>query len=140
MAGNWSKAGVTSVLSVCLTMACTAGIAQAGNRCPRSPNGKYQATSVRDDEGGAHYQVTEIGREQAVLMTTHAQYQSPNDVKACSFSADSAKFAAAYHYGHEGNYTWVGVWSLPDGKFLRPDRLKGWEIMIPDSIFEGDGK
>jgi hypothetical protein len=104
-----------------------------------SKDGKYSAQKVKDEKGGIHFQVIEVdgGR---VVITTHAEYTSPNDVKAGKFSTDSTKFAAAYHYGHAGNYTWVGVWDLNTGKFVRSVRLSGWVNIIPNSVFEDSEK
>ena len=74
-----------------------------------------------------HVRVTEnlTGRS----FTTHAQYSSPNDVKDWGFSEDNTRFAAAYHYGHDGGYTWRGVWSTANdytfGYFLYSDIVWG---------------
>ncbi len=96
---------------------------------PRSPNGKYQGVRVALGNGDEHYQVKEIGTGRLV-MTTHAQYKTPNDVKAGLFSPDSNKIAAAYHYGHEGNYTWVGVWDIETGNLVDTKRKSGWTTDI----------
>lgn len=99
-----------------------------------SPDGKYGARRI-SHQGGVHFQVGEIegGR---VVFITDGQYSTPNDVKAGRFSSDSTKFAAAYHYGHAGNYTWVGIWSLKKEDLIRSKRLSGWQTAIPDSVFE----
>ena len=39
-----------------------------------------------------------------------------------AFSADSTVFAAAYHYSHDGLYTWIGYWSTSGGE-LPPRRV-----------------
>jgi hypothetical protein len=90
---------------------------------PDSPDGRFSATLVRDG-ANAHYEVREIetGR---LILTTHAQYWTPNDVKAGGFSSDSKKFAAVYHYGHEGEYTWIGVWDTETGEFLYSKKKRG---------------
>jgi hypothetical protein len=108
---------------------------EAATTFPRSPNGKYEAAAVRGENGGSHFQVKEVegGR---VVLTTSAQYETPNDVKAGKFSADSTKLAAAYHYGHAGQYTWVGLWSLKTGERVGMVILKGWTEIIPDSVFD----
>ena len=100
----------------------------------RSPDGKYGATKI-SHKGGIHWKVgeTESGR---VVFITHGQYPTPNDVKAGRFSSDSTKFAASYHYGHAGNYTWVGIWSLKTEKLIRSKRLSGWKTAVPNSVFE----
>lgn len=101
---------------------------------PDSRDGRYRAQAT----GGGpdvHYQVTEIttGR---VILTTHAQYSTPNDVKAGCFGPDSKRFAAAYHYSHDGNYTWIGVWSTDTGAFLYSERESGWIQTIPPRVFD----
>lgn len=106
---------------------------EAATRFPRSTNGKYEAVRIKDDKGGIHFQVKEVDGGKVVL-TTSAQYETPNDVKAGNFNADSTQLAAAYHYG--GPYTWIGVWSLKTGKRLGTTILKGWVTSIPDSVFE----
>jgi hypothetical protein len=94
----------------------------------RSPDGRYQASEVGTGND-IHYKVTDMstGHE---LFTTQAQYKTPNDVKAGTFSPDSQEFAAAYHYGHEGSYTWIGVWNVGTGRFVRSERLPGWTTDI----------
>ena len=59
-----------------------------------------------------------------------AQYKTPNDVKAGTFSANSKEFAAAYHYGHDGGYTWIGIWSVENGEMIREERRPGWTTDI----------
>jgi hypothetical protein len=101
---------------------------------PFSPNGKYEAVRISDERSGVHFQVKEVdgGR---VILTTTAQYVTPNDVKAGKFSADSTKIAAAYHYG--GPYTWIGVWSLKTGDLIGAVIVKDWVATIPDTAFLG---
>ncbi len=96
---------------------------------PRSPDGKYKAISIALGESGEHYQIKEIGTER-IVMTTHAQYETKNDVKAGLFSPDSKKIAAAYHYGHEGEYTWVGIWDIETGNLVDTKRKSGWTTDI----------
>ena len=96
---------------------------------PCSPDDKYQAVRVALGNGDEHYQVKEIGTGR-IVMTTHAQYETPNVVKAGLFSPDSKKFAAAYHYGHEGNYTWVGIWDIETGNLVDTKRQSGWTTDI----------
>ncbi|MBA7710851.1 hypothetical protein ES703_119799 [subsurface metagenome] len=101
-----------------------------------SPDGEYGATRI-SHQGGVHFKVGEIegGR---VVFITHGQYSTANDVKAGRFSSDSMKFAASYHYGHAGNYTWVGIWNLKTEKLIRSKRLSEWQTTIPNSVFEED--
>ena len=102
----------------------------------RSPDGKFEATLVRPEPAAVHYQVKEVATGHVVLVT-HGEYPTPNDVKAARFSKDSTRFAAAYHYGHLPGqpYTWIGVWRLSDGKLVREERLDGFQTTIPDSVF-----
>jgi hypothetical protein len=74
---------------------------------------------------GTHCQVTETATGR-VTLTTWAQYSTPNAVKACQFSSDWRKLAAAYHYGHAGNYTWIGIWNTETGEFLDSRTEAGW--------------
>ena len=95
---------------------------------PCSPDGKYKA--VRDASGtGVHYQVKEI-KTGLIALTTHAQYETANDVKAGLFSPDSKEIAAAYHYGHEGRYTWVGIWDIEAGNLVNTKRTDDWTTDI----------
>lgn len=98
----------------------------------RSPDGRYQAISLGDG-ADIHYQVIEISTRR-VLLTTRAQYKTPNDVKTGTFSADSQEFAAAYHYGHEGRYTWIGVWSVSSGQMIREEKWSGWRTDICQAV------
>ena len=109
------------LVGICLLVAC-AVFAQSGGL--RSPDGKYQAMQVGAGSD-RHYQVKEVGTDRVVL-TTQAQYRTPNDVKAGLFGAEGKEFAAAYHYGHEGSYTWIGIWSLETGQLVRTERKSGW--------------
>jgi len=95
---------------------------------PDSPDGRYRARTVSSDTG-IHYQVIEI-QTGKVILTTHAEYSTYNDVKAGGFSSDSRKFAAVYHYGHAGDYTWIGVWSTESGAFLDAEILAGWTTSL----------
>lgn len=95
---------------------------------PKSANGRYEARAT-EAGGDVHYQVIEV-KTGRVVLTTHAEYDTPNDVKAGGFSTDSKKFAAAYHYGHEGSYTWIGVWSTETGELLSTKRKGGWTTSL----------
>lgn len=118
------------LVGVCLLVA-VAVLAQSGGL--RSPDGKYQAVQVGTGSD-RHYQVKEVGTDRVVL-TTQAQYRTPNDVKTGLFSPDGKEFAAAYHYGHEGTYTWIGIWSLETGQLARTERKSGWTTDLA-SVFK----
>lgn len=104
-----------------------------------SPDGKYKAIPVDLSEKDRHYEIINIRTGKKMFMTS-AQYETANDVKGGKFSPDSKKFAATYHYGHEREYTWVGVWSIKTGELAKkPIKYKGHihDInKIPDSIFQ----
>jgi len=89
-----------------------------------SPNGRYIAMPITSN-GGVHYQVREKSSGRIVL-TTHAQFKEGNDVKTGLFSQDSESFAAAYHYGHKGGYTWVGMWTIGTGFLARSEGFPGF--------------
>ena len=89
-----------------------------------SPDRKYEATRVGSDRE-LRYVVRDVSANRTVVRT-FAEFPTPNDVKAGLFSPDSKEFAAAYHYSHDGNYTWVGIWDLETGKLSRKVRLEGW--------------
>ena len=95
---------------------------------PFSPNGQYRVTPVGDDKN-LQYQIKEV-KTGRILLTTQAQYNTPNDVKVGAFSSDSQEFAAAYHYGHDRGYTWIGIWDIQTGNFLREERQNGWSKNI----------
>jgi hypothetical protein len=100
-----------------------------------SPNGKYEAVRVSQGNGNVHYQIQERASGH-ILMTSRAQYKTPNDVKVGAFSSDSKQFAAAYHYSHKGKYTWIGVWTIATGSFRRETKISGFVRSIPPSVFE----
>ena len=93
----------------------------AQSNLPPSSDGKYEAVRVGSGDD-VHFQVKEV-KTGRVVLTTYAQYPG-NKVKAGVFSPDAKEFAAAYHYGHDGNYTWIGIWSLETGKLLRTKKEK----------------
>ncbi len=99
-----------------------------------SPDNKYKAIKIGTAKN-SHYQVIQIITNK-VVFTTYAQYTSTNDVKAMKFSPDSKKFAAAYHYGHAGNYTWIGIWDITNGKLINTTKKEGFITIIPDDIFQ----
>lgn len=94
----------------------------------RSQDGKYEATKVRMGRS-VHYQVREIAPNR-IVFTTHAQFtDSANDVKAGTFSPDSRKIAAAYHYSHKyvekGGYTWLAIWDIQTGALVDSKEIPG---------------
>ena len=89
-----------------------------------SPNFRYFAIPVGDTTQ-RHYLVISLETGRGIL-TSHAQYTTPNDVKECGYSADSTKFAAVYHYGDMNSHTWIGVWSTLNGKFLYSVTKRGF--------------
>lgn len=93
---------------------------------PDSPDGRYKAIMLDDGSG---YQVVET-KTDSVVLTTTAQYSTYNDVKTGGFSPDSKKFAAVYHYGHEGSYSWIGVWSTETGELLYTKRKSGYTTSL----------
>ena len=95
---------------------------------PFSPNGQYRAMKVGEGKS-IHYQIEEV-KTNRVLLVTQSQYGNSNDVKAGVFSPDSREFAAAYHYGHDGKYTWIGIWNIQTGQLLRVEKQKGYSRNI----------
>ena len=85
-----------------------------------------------------HYEVFERATNR-VRFTTHAEFTTPNDVKAGEFSTSSRLFAAYYHYSHDGPHTWVGVWSTETGNFAYAKTLTGYVTHDP-SIFDSSGQ
>lgn len=98
------------------------------NRSIRSPDGQYiaKAGSYSGQASNVHYRVVSSDGSNRVRFDTQAQYKTPNDVKAGAFSSDSRYFAAAYHYGHKGNYTWMGVWELPSARLVHSETASGF--------------
>ncbi len=102
----------------------------------KSKDGKYEAKAIPSvkDAKDVHYEVREIPSGRLVLRT-FAQYPTANDVKGGGFSTDSKKFAAAYHYGHDGGYTWIGIWSVETGKLEGPPvRVEGWSSDVTRAL------
>lgn len=128
-----SLVSLTGPRSVFVGLVLVLALSVCAQSSERSPDGKYQAIEVRSGND-VHYQVKEVNTDRVVLTTT-AQYRTPNDVKAGMFSPDSKEFAAAYHYSHAGNYTWIGVWSLETGNVVRTERKNGWTTDIA-SVFK----
>lgn len=89
-----------------------------------SADGRYEAIPV-GQYPNVHYEVRDRSSGNR-LFTTHAQYKTPNDVKAGIFLFDSRLFAAAYHYGHDGGYTWIGIWDMEKKYRIQTRRKDGW--------------
>lgn len=109
-----------AALATCLVVLLPHALASQGLN---SPNGRFRAEIVGGTDG-THYRVFDE-QKKAYVLTTTAQHRTQNEVKAGLFSNDSTKFAAAYHYSHEGRYTYIGVWST-EGRFLYSRRKSGW--------------
>lgn len=75
--------------------------------------------------GNLHYVVKKGG---VTVLTTRAKYPG-NDVKAGAFGTGQHqdRFAAAYHYAHGGNHTWIGVWNLKTKACESAIRIAGFE-------------
>ena len=121
------------------TVITVAGIVACGSvegQTILSPDERYRAEVVRSN--GTHYQIIEVALGRVVL-TTAGQYASPNDVKSGGFGTSPTgepRFAAGYHYGHAGNYTWIGVWSM-DGRLVHSTTRPEWTKQIGD-VFRGE--
>lgn len=120
-----SALGVMIGAIIIVTWSCSKPSGQYGFL---SPDKRYEATRVKTSTG-IHYQLkgVDIGR---VVLVTHAKYDTYNDVKAGIFSADSRKFAAAYHYGHKGSCTWIGIWDIETRALLRSVEKPDWIVDI----------
>ena len=89
-----------------------------------TPDSKYKAIKVGGGNN-VHYQVMKVD-DNSVVFNTMAEYNTQNDVKSATFSSDSKEFAAAYYYGHDGGYTWIGIWNVKTGNRVRNIKRKGW--------------
>lgn len=98
-----------------------------------SPDGRYGASLVFEGQD-IHYEIYDL-KTGTKILKTHAQYDTPNDVKAATFSPDSKQFATAYHYGHAGAYTWIAIWSIPSGRLVDTRIVSGWRRDVR-SVFE----
>jgi len=90
-----------------------------------SPNKRYEAKlkTIRNNKD-KHYEIVDLETNQVIFMT-HSEYpESINNVKAGGFSCDSEKFAAIYHYSHDGGYSWIGVWDVKAAKFLSSTKIQ----------------
>lgn len=98
-----------------------------------SPDLRYEAMRVGSGKD-LHYVVRDVSTNRTVVRT-FAEFPTANDVKAGFFSSDSKEFAAAYHYSHDGNYTWVGIWDLQSGKLSRTVRIESF-VRDLSSVFK----
>lgn len=105
-----------------------------GQQTFRSLDGRYEAI-LTGSGSHQHYKVIETKTGKQVMLT-HSQYpKTPNDVKAAVFSPDSKQIAAAYHYGHKGGYTWIGIWDINSGMLLDSKELPGYTTDV-SSVFK----
>lgn len=88
-----------------------------------SSDGRYGV--LMTSGSGPHCQVFEI-QNNSLKFTTWAKPPSDNDVKNCDFGSNNTQFAAAYHYSDNGDYTWIGVWSIQTGAYLGCFETFGW--------------
>jgi hypothetical protein len=104
----------------------------------QSPDGRYRAEPVHNGPD-LQYRLIEIKTNKEVLKKTRAEFPTDNDAKHAAFSSDSTKFAAVFHYNHppRGRYTWIGVWSTSDGRFLY-DRYKSGFTTSLAGVFDDD--
>ena len=86
---------------------------------PQSPDGRFRAVST-----GINYQVVNQATN-GVVLTTIDEFGQVNEVQFAAFSPDSGQFGAAYHYGHDGGYTWIGYWSTASGTRVSFRKLPG---------------
>ncbi|GEM_PF-4671583 len=100
-----------------------------------SPNGRYEAELISIPPKGLHYQIRDTNTNRILFTTREERGTRENDVKAGRFSQDSTQFAAAYHYGHKGKYTWIGDWIVETGVLYKSQKLQGFVRNIPDSAF-----
>lgn len=100
-----------------------------------SPNGRYKAELISIPPKGLHYQIIDTNTNRISFATREERGRTQNDVKAGRFSRDSTQFAAAYHYGHKGKYTWIGNWIVETGVLRNSQKLPGFVRNIPDSAF-----
>lgn len=99
----------------------------------RSPDGRYEARNVVMGKS-LHYQIMETATGRKNLITK-AQFNTPNNARVGLFSTDSTEFAVAYHYGHNGNYTWIGIWNVSTGLFRGALSESGFLTKISPSVF-----
>ena len=127
-----SRQLVSALLALAVLAACGGPVQ---GQTLTSSDKRFRAELVRSN--GTHYQVVEIASGRVVL-TTSGQFSTSNDVKAGVFGTSAAgepRFAAAYHYGHAGNHTWIGVWSM-DGKLVHSTTRPSWTKEIGDVFTE----
>lgn len=110
--------------SVLLTLGVMAAKSVGAQPVVPSADQRYTAQPI-GPENNRHYVVKEKG---TTVVTTRARYPG-NDVKSGAFGTGQYhdRFAAAYHYAHGGNHTWIGVWNLTTGTCERAIRIAGFE-------------
>ena len=123
------------IIAVAAAVAAVVACSNVEGQTITSPDKHYRGEVVRSN--GTHYQIVEVATGRT-LLTTSGQFPSANDVKGGAFGASPAgepRFAAAYHYSHTGNYTWIGVWSM-DGKLVHSTTRPEWTKEIGNVFSE----
>lgn len=87
-----------------------------------SPAEVYAVAVLR--ERGVNHRLYNL-QTGSVALTTHGQYDTPNDIKAGGFNTDGT-YSAIYHYGHAGAYSWIGTWDLASGRLVGSTTRPGW--------------
>jgi len=97
-----------------------------------SPDNKFEAVLIGVPKSGndAHYQIRERKSQRSIFETRAKYPDTPSDVKFASFSVDSQKFAAGYHYR---KYTWIGVYWVTTGLLASSWKYDGWIRNFPMS-------
>ncbi len=130
---NWKISKAVLSLISCVVLLTLLMAPEVSATILRSPNGELQAKKVQIGKV-SHYHVANVASGKFLFSTT-AQFTTPNDVKAGIFSHDSQQFAAAYHYEHDGKYTWVGIWNVNSGQRIKGWVTRGW-VLLPKFPFE----
>lgn len=121
---------IYSVIAISVAfLGLAGGLVWAGDDGSRepviSPNGKFRAEPIGNFPQ-IDYQVIDISTGE-VLFRTESLENGVNDIKFGCFSSDSKKFAAVYFYGHEGTFSWAGIWDLKTGEKIQERRAKGYK-------------
>lgn len=111
---------------------CGGGVGGSVTTLPAfTSDGKYRVDKSGDDIGVFD---SKTGEE---LFRSKPQFDSPNNAKAWALSQDGKYLAVAYHYGHKkGGYTYVAVYSIPSGGFIRSTEVRGYKYKIPRRTFK----
>ena len=128
----WILAGVTLFVATVNAVAAKASIKTvACHLSCQSPDKKYEAKRV-----GNHYEINEIGTDH--IIRTHDQFSGDNDVKAGAFvvGPKGTSFGAAYHYGHKGKYTWIGIWDMESGNLFKQEERPGFLYDITSVLID----